>query len=420
MEPVGSIGDALKAFAKSGEDFFAGLTRRRENRARRKPIEILKRLQREAFTDLMKLRDRLDKVEKVLTFYGSSKGGPFRGDGTRVRGEVDLMGTLFLKDYLDQENVDAIRRAGIKTGIDARITFETKVREKDVLKAEFISSQRPHTESSGSESLGTALSLVRVCYTANVTDWFSVSAIPMGARCRDMAVSTQSQEKGLTHYSSFGPPLLHESHGGSIGMTVKKSDIVASLAQFVVDLPNSFGHCLSTFVQIVYPLPKSSKLSLFGLYRVPKSRQQARFGLPLTTSLGFLKRHKPQTSTEASSLPMETTSEAHFPESSAAIMLESELDESTRVQGWVEMKKSTNQRNLQWAVSMSDFPEDDIGWGLSLGGSTQRPASWDHFQVEAYLNFSLGKRLSLQPGFLYLTDKNSQMPVLMLRTTWSL
>lgn len=37
MEPMASILDKLKAFAKSGEDFFAGLTRR-ENRARRNPV----------------------------------------------------------------------------------------------------------------------------------------------------------------------------------------------------------------------------------------------------------------------------------------------------------------------------------------------------------------------------------------------
>ncbi|KAJ8439805.1 hypothetical protein Cgig2_029065 [Carnegiea gigantea] len=408
MEPMASILDKLKAFAKSGEDFFAGLTRR-ENRARRNPIEILKRLQREAFADLMKQRDRLDKVEKLLTFYGSSKGGPFRGDGTRVGGEVDLMGTLFLKDYLDQENVDAIKRSGIKTGVCARINFETKVREKDVLEAEFISSLSGHTESG--KSLGTALSFARVSYIANMTDWFSIAAIPMGARCRD--------EKGLTDYSSFGPPLLHENHGGSIGITVKKSDIVASLAQFVVDLPSSFGHCFSTFGQIVYQFPRSTRLSLFGVYQAIKSRQQANLG-PLTMPLGIFRCHKhPQTSVETSS-PMETSSEANVPAGSVAMMLESELDERTRVQGWVQMK-NTNPRHLQWAVSMSDFPEEDIGWALSLGGSMQQhPASWDHFQVEAFLKFNLGRRFSLQPGFVYLMDRGNQMPVLMLRSTWSL
>lgn len=416
MEPMASILDKLKAFAKSSEDFFAGLTRR-ENRARRNPIEILKRLHREAFADLMKQRDRLDKVEKLLTFYGSSKRGPFRGDGTRVGGEVDLVGTLFLKDYLDQENVDAIKSSGIKTGVGARITFETKVREKDVLEAEFISSMSGHTESC--ESLGTALSLARVSYIANMTDWFSIAAIPMGARCRDVAVSVNPQEKGLTDYSSFGPPLLHENHGGSIGITVKKSDIVASLAQFVVDLPSSFGHCFSTFGQIVYQLPRSTRLSLFGVYQATKSRQQANLG-PLTMALGIFRRHKhPQTSVETSSL-METSSEANVPAGSVAMMLESELDESTRVQGWVQMK-NTNPRHLQWAVSMSDFPEDDIGWGLSLGGSMQQhPATWDHFQVEAFLKFNLGRRFSLQPGFVYLMDRSNQLPVLMLRSTWFL
>ncbi|KAA8537490.1 hypothetical protein F0562_027098 [Nyssa sinensis] len=64
---------------------------------------------------------------------------------------------------------------------------------------------------------------------------------------------------------------------------------------------------------------------------------------------------------------------------SIALVLESKLDKSTRIGGWLEMKRS-NLRFLQWAVNMSDTPEDDFGWGLSLGGSIRGPRSWDHFQ----------------------------------------
>lgn len=418
MEPTASIVDNLKAFAKCGEDFFTGFTRRRENRARRNPIEILKRLQREAFADLMKLRDRQDKVERMLTFYRISKGGPFQEDGTRVRGDVDVMGSLFLMDDLDQQNVDAVGRAGIRTGTDARIIFETRVGQKDILEAEFITTQSSHRDSD--DILGTPLSLAKVSYTANMTDWFSIAAVPMGARCRDM-VSTNSsfQEKGLTDYSSFGPPLLHKNRGGAIGLTVKKSNVVASLAQFVVDLPSSFGHCLSTFGQIVCQLPMSSKLSLFGLHQVPKPRQQPSLG-PLTLPLGILRCHKPpQTSTETSPPHLEPNFGESVPTGSVAVMLESELDESTRVRGWVQMRNN-DPKHLQWAVSMSDSPEDEIGWGLSLGGLIQGPMNWDHFQVEAFLKFNLGKRLTLQPGFLYLMNANNQIPVLMFRSTWSL
>lgn len=138
----------------------------------------------------MKLRDRQDKVERMLTIARTSKGSPFQEDSTYVRGEVDVMGTLFLIDYLDRDSVDAIKRAGIRTGINARITLETKFREKDVLEADFIANQSDVIDSGN--ILGSALSLAKVSYTANITDWCSIIAIPMGARCGDMSILTDS------------------------------------------------------------------------------------------------------------------------------------------------------------------------------------------------------------------------------------
>ncbi|XP_074263958.1 uncharacterized protein LOC141586570 isoform X1 [Silene latifolia] len=411
MEQFASISDQFNTILKSGQDFFTG---NRHNKSSRNPIEILKRLQREAFSDLMKLRDRQDKVEKILTFYKTAKGSPFEENGTVVRAEIGVAGNMLLVDNFDQEKVDTIKRAGLRTGYDARITFETKVRQTDVLEAEFICGQRNQVDSG--DVLEGALSLARVSYAANMTDWLSVIAIPMGARCKDLTTSTGSllTEKGLTDYSSFGPPLLHQNHGSAIGLTVKSSNIVGSLAQFVVDLPGSVGQCFSTFGQIVYQLPRASKLSLFGLHQVPK------LGLPvipgsLTIPSSIWRRHQyPETSSETSSRPLEI-----MLGDSVAVMLESEIDESTRVRGWVQ-KRNGNPSYLQWSVGMSDFPEEEIGWGLNLGGSILGPKSWDHFQIEAFLKFNLGKRLSVQPGFIYLMDGNNQMPVLTVRSTWSI
>ncbi|KAL2930057.1 ATP-dependent helicase/nuclease subunit A, partial [Bienertia sinuspersici] len=67
----------------------------------------------EAFADLMKLRDRLNKVERVLTSYKTLKGSPFQEFGTSVR-----------VPELEKE-------------LMPRITFETKVRENDILEARF-------------------------------------------------------------------------------------------------------------------------------------------------------------------------------------------------------------------------------------------------------------------------------------------
>ncbi|KAL9267322.1 hypothetical protein AKJ16_DCAP26365 [Drosera capensis] len=115
MESVASaVVEKVKSFVKSGEDFVTGLNRRRNKSSdSRNPIEILKRLQREAFSDLMKLRDRQEKVERVLTVYKTSKAGPFEGDRPI---------------------------AGIRTGTVSWLVFGTTVRQKDSLEAEFATS----------------------------------------------------------------------------------------------------------------------------------------------------------------------------------------------------------------------------------------------------------------------------------------
>lgn len=423
MEPVASVVDKLKGFAKSTQDFADGLFHCRDNSNRRSPIEILKRLQREAFSDLMKLRDRQDKVERVLSLYKSSKGSPFQESSTHVRGEVDVLGALLMMDNVDQESCDAISRAGMKTGVHSRFTFEATIRQKDTLVTEFV------VNGTGQDDvLGSPLSLAKVFYAANISDWFSVVAIPVGAHCRDVAVATNSpyeKKKALTNYSSLGPPLLNQHNGSAIGVMVRKTNVVASLAQFVTGLgmhPGSVGfmRCFSTFGQLVCQLPTNTKLSLLGIHQVPKfSTQNVRLGA-LAMPVGILKhRQVPETSSEASSAAIGTQTAEIVSTGSMALMLESELDESTRIGGWLEMKRS-NPRYLQWAVSMSDTPEDDFGWGLSLGGLIQGPRSLDHFQVEAFLNFNFGKRFSLQPALVYVMDGATKFPALMLQSSWSL
>lgn len=155
-------------------------------------IEILKRLQREAFSDIMKLRDRQDKVERLLTFYKSSKGSPFQEASTHVRGNVDVLGAFFIMDDIDEQKYDAIQRSGIRTGIDARLRFETAVREKDQLLAEFTANR---TGANGTgDMLGGPLSLAKVLYAAHFNDWFSAVAIPMGAQCRDVGFATSTHQ----------------------------------------------------------------------------------------------------------------------------------------------------------------------------------------------------------------------------------
>ncbi|XP_034674328.1 uncharacterized protein LOC117905533 isoform X2 [Vitis riparia] len=395
MEPITSVVDKLKGFAKSSHEFVNGLVPRRD----RNPIEILKRLQREAFSDLMKLRDRQDKVERILS-YKSSTGSPFKEANTHVMGEVDALGALLMKDNVDQQDYDAFNRAGMRTGIDSRFTFKTMIRQSDTLVAEFAASQKGRGY---------------------------LVAVPVGAQCRDVGFATDSahQGKGLTDFSSFGPPILNQHNGSAIGLMVRKSKLVASLAQFASGLgiepcTDGIRDCFSTFGQVVCQLSEGTKLSLMGLHQVPRPlSQQFRLGA-LTMPVSILKLRKaPKTSVEASDRLLGTDMEERVSAGSFAVMLESKLDDSTRIGGWIEMKNSGPQ-HLQWALSVSDSPENEFGWSLSLGGIIKRPTSWDHFQAEASLKFNLGKRFSLQPGLVYVMDGNAQIPVVMLRSSWSL
>ncbi|KAL3339093.1 hypothetical protein AABB24_027959 [Solanum stoloniferum] len=402
-----SVVDKLKSFAKSTQDFASVVFRNREVSNRRNPIEILKRLQRESFSDIMKLRDRQEKLERVLAFYKSSKGSPFQETSTHVRGEFDAVGALLMIGTVDNSKRNAIERA-IRTGIDSRLTFETTIREKDTLVAEFVGSERGQMN-----ILGSPLSLAKVLYAANISDWCSAVAIPVGGRCRDVAVPTSSrEERGLTDYSSFGPPLLNQLNGSGIAVMVKKSNTVASLAQFVSALPHSGSvlYCFGTFGQVVCQLSSNTKLSILGIHKMANlSRQQPRLAA-MSLPFSFLQR---------SGHPQASLVENRFLDGSLAMTLESELDESTKIGGWVEIKRS-NPKYLQWAVTMSDTSEDDFGWGLSLGGLLQGPRNWDHFQVESFLNFNVGKKCKLQPGLLYVIDGATQFPALMFRTSWSL
>ncbi|KAH0757394.1 hypothetical protein KY290_020887 [Solanum tuberosum] len=288
---------------------------------------------------------------------------------------------------IDVSKCNAIERA-IRTGIDSRLTFETTIREKDTLVAEFVGSVR------GQKCiLGSSLPLAKVLYAANISDWCSAVAIPVGGRCRDVAVPTSSrEERGLTDYSSFGPPLLNQLNGSGIAVMVKKSNTVASLAQFVSALPHSGSvlYCFGTFGQVVCQLSSNTKLSILGIHKMANLSRQQPILAAMSLPFSFLQR---------SGYPQASLVENCFLDGPLAMTLESELDE----------------------ITMSDSSEDDFGWGLSLGGFLRGARKCNRFHVESFLNFNVGKKCKLQPGLLYAMDEGAtQFSALIFRTSWSL
>lgn len=217
---------------------------------------------------------------------------------------------------------------------------------------------------------------------------------------------------------------MNQHNGSAIGFTVRKSNVVASLAQSVSGLGMQFGsdgigHCLGTFGQVVCQLSRGVNLSLMGLHQVPKLLNHRVSLQPLTIPIGFLKQRKASEITVGDTAsPLGMNTQEVFSTGSIAVKLETELDENAKVGGWFEMQNSNS--NLRWAVTLSDSFDEDLGWGVTFSGMHDGSKGWNQYQLESFLDLCLGKRFSLKLGTAYVVDGDAQIPALMLRCIWSL
>ncbi|XP_010935127.1 uncharacterized protein [Elaeis guineensis] len=418
MDPVASVLDRIKGFVKSTEQFVKGAIQRRFDFHRHDPIGILKRLQREAFSDLMKLRDRQDKVERMLSLHKSGKGSLFPEASTRMKGIIDVAGALMLRD--DQQTCDTLDRAGINSGIDSRFIFETTVRQKDSLVAEFMSSSNDIYYDN--DVAGSPLVLAKVMYLAHINELLSVISIPFGAKCNDFRSDMNLAEgRSLSGFTSSSPPLFSQRHGCAAGLTVKASNITASLAEMISCLgtePDAadYRSILSTFWQISYQLSEETKLTLSGAWKMPSSLSQPiRLGNVAVPKVNLRSHFRPHVMAQAS--PSATTMSTIGIISGGSAAITFEFDESTKFGGWVEVQKSNPSPSLlQWAITLSDTPDDEVGWGVSVGGRVEGQSNL--VRLEGFLNFSMGERGSLQPGLVCVMDGTSRTPALVFRSSW--
>ncbi|KAF8090674.1 hypothetical protein N665_0469s0011 [Sinapis alba] len=424
MDPIPSLVEKVKGFAKSSQDLVSRHFGFHENPSRHNPIDILKRLQREAFSDLMKLRDRQEKVERILSSYKLSKGGPFQeSSSTHVKGEVHVLGAMLLMGNTDEESFNG---QGVRPGLLSRFMFETSLRESDKLVAELVAGEGDHSDGVS----GKQLSLAKVFYKAEINDWFSAVAIPLGAHFRDFddaALVSSYQGMNLTEVSELGPPLLNQNNGSAIGLTVRKSNMAASLAQSITNLEaeqglNAKSRCLRTFGQVTCHILRGVKLSLLGCHQIlsPSNSFHHPAGA-IILPVSFLRRRIDMDPDSSSAPTLEMSrSVNHVSSSSIALKLDNSLlDENTRIGGWVEIQKS-REKQVKWSVSITDKPEDEVGWGMSVGGVVDGSRNHDRFQVESYLKFNIGDRFRLSPGLVYLTSSNGRTIGFMLQSHWSL
>lgn len=191
MEPMSVAKDRFKSLGGATERFVKGVLQSFHERATHNPIEVLKRLQREAFSDIMKLRERQEKMERLLSFHQSAKGGLFQEARTRMKGIISVDGAFIFLANNYQQASDNLDRAGARRGIDLRFIFETPIGQRDLLVAEFLA--RHHSLVDCTKMNGSPLAFSKLVYSINISDWFSAVLVPVGARCIEFGLPSFHQ-----------------------------------------------------------------------------------------------------------------------------------------------------------------------------------------------------------------------------------
>jgi len=340
-------------------------------------VDIWKRLQRQAFYDIMQLRERQEKVERVLSLFKASKVGPFAEESTQVKGVINVAGSL------SRESSEA------ESGISSRFVFQTTVRKKDSLFAELVTDHRYMSQEN--DQIGSPLVLSKVLYLSNINDSLSVAAVPIGAKCDDFSDDPNLREEHwlASLRSSLRPPLLIKSHKYAGGLILRSKNFAVSLAELIsvagqtLNAPGEASRVFTEFGQFSYQMPDDIKLTLSAAWHgpsvIPRKRKPAAGG---------------------------------------CIDVELKFDEGSRIGAWIEINRKSNPRSLRWALTLSDTPEDELGWGLSLRRGTD--AKPQRFQVEGYLNLHLSKKAAVQPGIVLNMDGRRCTPALVFHSSWSL
>uniref|UniRef100_A0A0E0LFS7 FYVE-type domain-containing protein n=1 Tax=Oryza punctata TaxID=4537 RepID=A0A0E0LFS7_ORYPU len=375
--------DRATGAADSAKRFFLSFRRPPPPPPGPNPIDILKRLQRQAFYDIMQLREKQEKIERVLTLFKASKSGPFAEESTRVKGIINVAGSLSSKNKKDS-GPDS---SETNSGISSQFVFQTNVRKKDSLLAELVTDHR--CLPSENDSIGSPFVLSKVMYLANINDSLSVAAVPVGARCDDFATDPNLQEEHwlASFRSSLRPPLLIKRHNCAAGLILRSKNFAFSLAELIsaAGKPNNSGEAgrfFTGFGQISCQMQNEMKLTMSAALHGP----------------GLISRKSK-------------------PTAGGCVDFDLKIDEDSRVGAWIEVKNA-NPRLVRWALTLSETPEDDLGWGLSLRRGTE--GNPERLQLEGFLNVHLGKKATLQPGLLFNIDGRRCVPALVFQSSWFL
>ncbi|XP_040384417.1 uncharacterized protein LOC102699535 [Oryza brachyantha] len=438
-----------------------------------RPAEIMKRLQREKLSDMIKLMDGHEQIERIVSLYTSgAKALHLPELPVRVKVALDAAGALLLVDGDELEEARGrLAKARSTTGLSSRFVFESSTRGgKDTVAAELATGL-----GAAAAAGGRPLELTRLQYCAHVGDLLSMTLVPFGAQCNNFLHGSSLIQSIQSRALSGGPPSFSERHDCGAGLSVKRSRFRASIAHLIFGSPGEHGgggngdhglpNRLTTFGKVSYDTADDVKLSLSGLWQVrPPSSRFSDLGA-LAVPLGSLKTRKPipprpSTPTPPASSPppgspsssmmvqgpappppptpmagVKTTVDvqgsvaaagaAAAPSHTVAVMVDCDMYEALRVEGWVEVETAAapatrrrgSSRPVRWGACVSDCPERELGWGFRLGGTAEKGKHRPHF--EGFLSFDLGRGGRLQPGLIIaVDDDNHKTPALVLRSSW--
>ncbi|CAM6118859.1 unnamed protein product [Calypogeia fissa] len=451
--------------------------------AKSSEIGALKRLQREAFSDLLKIRERLEKLEH----HTGARRGKNSTDGlagglkTTMKGEVNAGAAYVLVDDLTTNLARySLQHAGLLTGLDVKFTFETPVRENDVLTTQCGVGGQGSGELD-STILGGPISLQKVNYVAQINDALSLAVAPLGAKASDMAETVNHlQGQALTTFAGSGPTMYQHCRGSAIGASLRSSSVMLSMSQFLSGWGNraldsliSGPLCLSTLAQImVQPCDHMvfSMSAVNNLWPSPPLPSSSGFHWSELGPLVFCKtitRPTQPTGTFTFNDLLPTSSTASFlsqvriperdhwsPEAESGGLLggggtsmqsvafsgEVDLGAHVSIGGWAQLERADwleelEKKDFQWNLSLAKSSGPNVHWGLSMGrrkrddwgedGSvTPTNGALDpsstQMQMEAFVKVNVGRGFSIQPGLVYILDKDTQTPAFMMKSSWTL
>lgn len=410
----------------------------------------MKRIQRETLSDVRKFKEKHDEIEHILSLYKTGKGLELLDLPIQVKIALDATGALFLVG--DDDNGNEFERAradldkaGRRTGLRSRFVFESKTRGKaDTIAAE-LSTQ---LGASAGHHLGRPVELTRLQYSARVNRWLSLTLVPFGARCTNFLHSSSMIQNLRTQASLDGPPSTFEHHDCGAGLRIQGSKLTASLAGLILgsggqDSGGGGGgttNRVTTFGQVTCRPANDVKLSLSGLWQVhsPSSSSSSRLN-----HVGILAiprgRLRPEHPAAGGGTEGHTELSVKFDNRAGgamALMVDCELYETLKTEGWVQMDRSrpSSHGPLRWGFSLSDVPDNELGWGVKVSGGTAgetttattrgrgrsqlQQQQHQHLELEGFLNFNLGKGARLQPALVYARTESTATPALFLRSSW--